>query len=210
MVTTPARPKPSVQGEASDMPLTPITLKIPSSWSTSNETLLALSSLNDGWLFELTADGELVIMTGVGFRSSERSFEIGIDVGLWNRQISAGHVCGADLYVRREDSSLRLPDVAWISKERLGDADPDEGVLEVCPELIVEVVPVSQDVAAQQEEMREWIAAGALLGWLVDPYQEVVLIYRPDAEPEQLERPDSLSGEDVCEGLEVSLERIWK
>ena len=210
MVTTPARPKPSLQAEASGMPLTPITLKIPSSWSTSNETLLALSSLNDGWLFELTADGELVIVTGVGFRSSERSFEIGIDVGLWNRQMSAGHVCGADLYVRREDSSLRLPDVAWISKERLGDADPDEGVLEVCPELIVEVVSVSQDVAAQQEKMREWIAAGALLGWLVDPYQEVVLIYRPDAEPEQLERPDSLSGEDVCEGLEVSLERIWK
>ena len=210
MVSTPTKPESTAQTAASDIPPAPITLKLPSTWSTSNESMLALSSLNDGWLFELTADGELVIMTGVGFRSSERSFEIGIDIGLWNRQVSAGHVCGADLYVRREDSSLRLPDVAWISEERLGNADPDEGVLEVCPELIVEVVSVSQDIAAQQEKMREWVAAGARLGWLVDPYQEVVLVYRPDTEPEQLERPDSLSGEDVCQGLEVNLERIWK
>ena len=49
-----------------------------------------------------------------------------------------------------------------------------------------------------------------LLGWLIDPFRNVVLVYRPDAEPEQLVRPASLSGEDVCEGLEVSLERIWK
>ncbi len=210
MVSTPTKPESTAQTAASDTRPAPITLKLPAKWSTSNETMLTLSSLNDGWLFELTADGELVIMTGVGFRSSERSFEIGIDIGLWNRQVSAGHVCGADLYVRREDSSLRLPDVAWISKERLGNADPDEGVLEVCPELIVEVVSVSQNIVTQQEKMREWMAAGALLGWLVDPYQEVVLVYRPDTEPEQLERPDSLSGEDVCQGLEVNLERIWK
>ena len=210
MVTTPAKPKPSLQAVASDAPPVPICLKLPSTWSTSNESLMALSNLNDGWLFELTAEGELVIMTGVGFRSSERSFEIGIDIGLWNRQVGAGHICGADLYVRREDSSLRLPDVAWISNERLGSADPDEGVLEVCPELIVEVVSVSQDTAAQQQKMKEWMAAGARLGWLVDPYQEVVLIYRPDTEPELLERPDTLDGEDVCEGLEVNLERIWK
>ena len=152
MVSTPTKPESTAQTAASDTRPAPITLKLPAEWSTSNETMLTLSSLNDGWLFELTADGELVIMTGVGFRSSERSFEIGIDIGLWNRQVSAGHVCGADLYVRREDSSLRLPDVAWISKERLGNADPDEGVLEVCPELIVEVVSVSQDIADTTRE----------------------------------------------------------
>ena len=213
MVTATARAEASTRVGALDAfpeALGAITLRLPSTWSTTNEAMLSLSSLNDEWLFELTADGELVIMTGVGFRSSERAFEIGTDISLWNRQAGGGHVCGADLYVRRADTSLRLPDVAWISAERLAGGDPDEGVLEVCPELIVEVVSVSQDISTQQKKMTEWMAAGALLGWLIDPYQEIVLIHRAEGEAERLERPGSLSGEDVCVGLEVSLERVWQ
>ena len=57
--------------------------------------------------------------------------------------------------------------------------------------------------------MTEWIANGALLGWLVDPYREVVEVYRPGAEVEVLDRPDSLNGEDVCDGLIVDLAPVW-
>ena len=210
MVTTTAKPKSSTPTRASDTFPKSITLRLPSEWNATNEAMLSLSGLNDEWLFELTADGELVIMTGAGFRSSERAFEIGTDISLWNRQAGGGHVCGADLYVRRADKSLRLPDVAWISAERLAGADPDEGMLEVCPELIVEVVSVSQDITMQQEKMVEWMAAGAALGWLIDPYQEIALIYRAEGELERLERPESLSGEDVCVGLVVDLRRIWR
>ena len=42
---------------------------------------------------------------------------------------------------------------------------------------------------------------GVRLGWLIDPYQELVWIYRADGSVEQLDRPEALSGEDVCVGL---------
>lgn len=57
--------------------------------------------------------------------------------------------------------------------------------------------------------MERWIRYGALLGWLVDPQSEAVWIYRPGKDPEQMQRPDELQGEDVCEGLVVSVARIW-
>ena len=213
MVTATKKPHPSARAADSslrDAIPAPITLNLPSDWSTNNDAMLELAALNESWVFELSANGKLVIMTGVGFRSSNRAIRIAAQVENWSVGGGEGYVCGADLWYRREDSSLRLPDVAWISDTRLRDRDPGEGVLEVCPELIVEVVSVSQEHEAQQEKMNQWMAEGALLGWLIDPFRDTVHIYRPGSEPELLQRPATLSGEDVCEGLDVSLERIWK
>ncbi|MXY85001.1 MAG: Uma2 family endonuclease [Chloroflexi bacterium] len=212
MVTTEAQ-TPTVQETEIDpyrLPA-PFRLKLPTDWALSDEALIALSDLNEPWQLELTANGELVIMAPEGPESSERASEIGTDVGLWNRLARGGHVFGAQLGVRNyDDGSLRAPDVAWMSNERWDQRDPERGFLSNCPEFIVEVVSPSSSFRQQREKMLEWMSKGALLGWLVDPFREIVVIYRPDTEPEQLDRPDTLSGEDVCEGLEVSLERIWK
>lgn len=189
----------------------PFRLKLPTDWALSDEALIALSDLNEPWQLELTANGELVIMAPEGPESSERASEIGADVVIWNRLESRGHVFGAQLGVRNyDDGSLRAPDVAWMSNERWDQRDPERGFLSNCPEFIVEVVSPSSSFRQQREKMLEWMSKGALLGWLVDPFREIVVIYRPDTEPEQLDRPDTLSGEAVCEGLEVNLERIWK
>ena len=211
MVTTEARPDlaPETKADPYRLPA-PFRLKLPTDWALSDEALLALSELNEPWQLELTADGELVIMAPEGPESSERGSEIGADVVVWNRLARGGHVFGAQLGVRDyDDGSLRAPDVAWMSNERWDMRDPERGFLSICPEFIVEVVSPSSSFREQQEKMQEWLSKGALLGWLIDAEQESVIVYRPDAEPETLDRPATLSGEDVCEGLEVNLERIW-
>jgi len=212
MVTTEAPPESVQETEADPYRLpAPFRLKLPTDWDLSDQALIALSELNEPWQLELTAGGELVIMAPEGPESSERGSEIGTDLGIWNRLARGGHVFGAQLGVRDyDDGSLRAPDVAWMSNERWDQRDPERGFLSNCPEFIVEVVSPSSSFREQREKMQEWMSKGALLGWLIDPFREIVVIYRPDQEPEQLARPDSLSGEDVCVGLEVDLERIWK
>ena len=112
---------------------------------------------------------------------------------------------------RLADSSVKMSDVAWVSDERWSDRDLDEfALLHEAPDLVIEIVSKSDSLSAQLEKMTEWMANGVSLGWLIDPFRELVVIYRLDTEPEQLDKPDRLGGEDVCEGLEVSLERIWK
>lgn len=210
MVTTEAKPERASQSRIdTDGPFVSVKLKLPESWPTTDDALLELSDLNT-WQVELTADGELLIMSPESPESSERGGEIHIDVGIWNRKARNGHVFGAQLGVRSDDGSLRAPDVAWMSNERWAQRDSERGFLNVCPEFVVEVVSPSNSFTAQQQKMQEWLGQGALLAWLIDPYQEIVVVYRPDAEPETLDRPETLSGEDVCEGLEVNLERIWK
>ena len=189
-----------------------IQLRLPAEWRLTEDIFLELCALNNGWEFETTADGELVIMPGTGQEDSKRAMEIGADVTFWNRAEDAGEVCGPDGMVRLLDGLLRAPDVSWISPERLSERPDDyDGVLiPVCPDFVVEVRSRSDSVERQQEKMAQWMAYGTRLGWLIDAYSEKVWIYREGQdEPEELAKPDQLSGEDVLPGLVVDIARIW-
>ena len=110
------------------------------------------------------------------------------------------------------DGSVRQPDAAWISDERLAALLPRgqrPAFPRIVPDFVIEVRSSSDRLSQQQRKMEEWISYGARLGWLVDPEQSRIYVYRPDAEPEILERPDTISGEPELPGLEVDCADIW-
>jgi len=57
--------------------------------------------------------------------------------------------------------------------------------------------------------MLDYVTNGARLGWLIDPYERQVYIYRKDREIESLFEPLSLSGKDVLPGFVSDLSQIW-
>ena len=188
----------------------PLELRLPPAWVVSDAAFDALFDLNPELRFEVDETGRLIIMGFPGWPSSRRSSSIGIDVGVWART-AGGEVVIADGQVRVGDLGRRLPDVAWLSSERLAQVDPDaEGPLPFCPDFVVEVVSPSDRRSQQEAKMRMWMAHGVRLAWLIDPFAGLADIYRADGSHEQLQRPETLSGEDVLEGLVVDLSKIWR
>ena len=57
--------------------------------------------------------------------------------------------------------------------------------------------------------MREYIANGAQLGWMIDPETRTVEVYRPGREPESVVGVDSLCGEGPVAGFVLNLTRVW-
>lgn len=57
--------------------------------------------------------------------------------------------------------------------------------------------------------MREYIDNGASLGWLINPQERTVEIYRPGREAIVLHSPTNLSGEDVLSGFVLDTSRIF-
>ena len=57
--------------------------------------------------------------------------------------------------------------------------------------------------------MSEYIENGVRLGWLIDPYEKRIHIYRADKSVEILENHQKVSGEDVLRGFELDLAEIW-
>ena len=189
-----------------------IVLRLPEEWKLTEEVFLELCALNEGWEFEMTADGELVIMPGTGLDNSERAMFIGAQLVNWLLAGGGGRIGGEAGMAHLPDGVLRAPDVSWISPERMAErpADYDGVLIPVCPDFVVEIRSRSDSVARQQEKMEQWMAYGARLGWLIDAYNEKVWIYREGRdEPEELDRPAELSGEDILPGLTVDMSRIW-
>ena len=58
-------------------------------------------------------------------------------------------------------------------------------------------------------KMEEYIANGASLGWVIDPYQRRVYVYRPNEEVVVLENPETVSGEALLPGFTLNVSKLW-
>ena len=216
MVQAPAKPAPTPPGAATlnadlvEAP--PITLRLPARWTLDSQRLLELSALNEALWFERTAEGALLISPPPSFLNSHRGGHIFGQIFNWQlADDDDGATLPADGAFELPDSSVLIPDASWVSNKRLSEIDvDDEGVWSVVPDFVLEVRSRSQGIADQKDKLERWMANGVRLGWLLDAFEGEVWVYREGQdEPELLERPDTLSGEDVMAGLTVDLTRVW-
>ena len=219
MVQAPVKPvpapsrAPTLNAHLAEAP--PIALRLPPQWELTDERVIELGESNELLIFERTAEGVLQITLPAGFGTGRNEASVGAQIVVWRFERDLGEATGATSGYSLPDGALLVPDAAWISDERLaglaGIEIEDTKPLPAVPDFVLEVRSLSQNIRDQQEKMERWMANGVRLGWLIDPYEALVWIYREGRdEPELLKRPDTLSGEDVMVGLVVDLTRLWR
>ena len=219
MVQAPVKPAPAPPGtptlNADLVEAPPITLRLPPQWQLTDERMVELGETNEPLGFERTAEGVLQITLPAGFETGKNELSVGSQIANWRFERDLGEATGATSGYSLPDGALLVPDAAWISDERLAgiagiEIEPTNP-LPVAPDFILEVRSYSQHIGQRQRRMQQWMANGVRLGWLLDLFNALVWIYREGQdEPELLERPDTLSGEDVMMGLTVDLTRVWR
>ena len=60
-----------------------------------------------------------------------------------------------------------------------------------------------------QAKMDEYVANGAQLGWLIDPFDKRIYVYRPGMEVEVLRDPQDVSGEPLLNGFTLDVQALW-
>jgi Uma2 family endonuclease len=188
-----------------------ITLQIPKSLKFTDDKFVEIVAANKDLRLELSSQGELSIMSPTGGETGNRNFEMCLDLGYWNRQNGLGKAFDSSTGFKLPNGATRSPDVSWIKIERWNALTPEQRkrFLPLCPDFVIELVSESDDLADTQAKMREYIANGLQLGWLINPKNQQVEIYRPNQEIEVLESPTSLSGEDVLPGFILDLQPIF-
>ena len=116
---------------------------------------------------------------------------------------------GTGFLLRRDPDTVRAPDVAFVSSERLGTSEASSGFLERAPDLAVEVVSPSDSAAAVQSKVEDWLGAGTRLVWVVYPDTRSVTVYRSLNEAEVLSEPDALDGAPVLTDLAVPVSDLF-
>ena len=191
--------------------MTALTLQIPPSLKFTDEEFEQIVAFNKELRLELTTQGELIIMSPTGGETGNRNFEIYIDLGIWNRKYHLGKAFDSSTGFKLPNGATRSPDASWIKMERWDNLTPQQRkkYLPLCPDFAVELVSESDDVEDTRIKMREYIENGLKLGWLINPKDKQVEIYRAGKEVEVLNSPKSLSGEDVLTDFSLDLQVIF-
>ena len=170
-----------------------------------------LTAANRKLRIELSAKGELIFMPPTGGETGNRNFEIYIDLGIWNRQQGLGKAFDSSTGFRLPNGATRSPDAAWIALSRWEalTAEQRKRFLPLCPDFAIELVSETDEVSDTRLKMQEYIDNGLRLGWLINPKQRQIEIYRSTQVVELLVDPQSLSGEDVLVGFSLDLRSIW-
>ena len=176
----------------------------------TDEQFWQLCRDNGDLQMELSAQKELIIMPPVGLKTGWRENILTTRLTIWAEKDGTGIVCGPDTLFRLPNTAFRGPDAAWIRKERL-EAFTDaelEKFGQFCPDFVAEIRSPRDTLKELQEKMAEYIANGAQLGWLIDPYKPAVYIYRPGEPVKRLDNPTSISGDPVLPGFAFNVAEI--
>lgn len=169
-----------------------------------DQWFVGFHKLNEGrgFTLELTAEGELVISPMVNRGGGRAEFRLLNAMGNWEEE-HGGEVYGADANMRLPDGSRIRPDALWLSPAQVAALPPvaDDKPITLCPAFVAEIRSGTDTLPPLQRKMERYLANGAQLGWLIDPYHRRVYIYRPDVEVEILEDPETISGDPVLPGF---------
>ena len=189
-----------------------------SSLKLTDQQLEKIFADNGDLQFEITAKGVLVVMAPTGDPGSFRETRLSTRVDIWAMQDGTGVAYGPSGGFRLPNGAMYAPDVSWVSLERLEawrnerEENPEEtraGFPDLCPDFVLELRPPNDTLASLQRKMEEYLQNGARLGWLIDPINKRVHIYRAGEEVEILDGPATVSGDPVLPGFVLDLQEIW-
>lgn len=211
MATTVRKPAESSADQTADESWLPITLRLRPVIHLTSDHLLELSAINEGLKFELSAEGDLIVMPPPGGRTSDRNSEINFQLRGWAKRDGTGVAYDSSGGFDLPDGATLGPDGAWVLKSRLEpiSLEQQEKALPLCPDFVLELRSPSDRLPPLQRKMRQYLANGARLGWLIDPYTKQVEVYRPDTPVERLDHPATISGDPVLPGFVLDLQEIW-
>lgn len=190
--------------------MTAITLDLNSLVDLTDEQFYRLCQANPDIRFERNAKGELIVMPPTGGETGDRNSEINFQLRAWNKRTELGKTFDSSTGFKLPNKAERSPDAAWVKLERWEALTPEQRQKfpPLAPELVIELRSASGELKPLQEKMQEYRDNGVRLGWLIDPKNQRVEIYRLSQAVEVLQSPTSLSGEDVLPGFVLDLKGI--
>ena len=154
--------------------------------------------------------GELLSLPPAGEQHGNIAAEIVFALLQFAKPKALGRCYTAEtgLILHRNPDTVLVPDVAFIRSERLS-ADVNVRFVDGPPDLAIEVVSPSDSLSKVQAKVLEYLEAGTLLVWVIEPRRQTVTVYRADHSAHLLLDSDSLSGEDVLPGFSLLISEIF-
>ena len=173
----------------------------------THEQFYDLCMANKDLSMERNPQGDLIIMSPVGGSSGTKEADYITDLNIWNRQAQLGIVFSSSTVFKLPNGGDRSPDAAWVTLDHWNtlSLEQQDRFPPICPDFVIELRSKSDRLKPLQEKMLEYLGSGLRLGWLINPQEQRVEIYRASQAVEVHSLPITFSGEDVLPGFTLEI-----
>ncbi len=135
-----------------------------------------------------------------------------IEVGSFVKRRRLGTMFNAEtgFLLERDPDTVRAPDLAYTSAERLPLDDDTPGYPEVVPDLVAEVRSPNDSRREVREKALMWLSHGVRLVWVVHPDTRTIDVYREGAATATLAEDATLDGGDVLPGFTCAVRTVFE
>ena len=136
---------------------------------------------------------------------------LGIELGMFVKAGGLGTLFASDsgVWLERDPDTVREPDLAFTSAERLPLDAWNTGYSEVVPDLVVEVASPGDGRRELHDRAYMWLGHGVRLVWVVQPATRTIDVYRPEHAVSTLSDQGSLDGMDVLPGFTCEVSGVF-
>jgi Uma2 family endonuclease len=165
---------------------------------------------DDGWKHELQA-GCLVSEPLPGFRHGQIAARLAQLLGAHVYRERLGAVLSNDsgFVLSTSPDTVRGPDVAFVTRERLASFVDRSKAFPGAPDLAVEVRSPSNTAAEIHAKVAEYLAAGTRLVWVVDSEVRTITAYKTLLAPTLIGEGQFLEGQEVVPGFRVGVDELF-
>lgn len=189
--------------------MTTLAIKIP---RINHAQFWEICQVNQDLRLELTATGEVIAMSPTHSWTGKQNSGLTAQLWNWNESTELGFVFDSSTGFTLSNGAVRSPDAAWVISDRWNSLTEEQQRHEfspIAPDFVVELRSSSNDLEILHAKMQEYMENGVKLGWLIDPQQRRVEIYRIGQPVEILQALSTLSGEEVLPGFSLNLVKVW-
>ena len=151
--------------------------------------------------------GELRMMTPAGDEHGRITINVTVPVAAFvrSRKLGVLHCAETGFILSRDPDTVRAPDLAFTRVERA--SPPERGFVPGPPDLAVEVLSPDDRPGYVREKVSEWLEAGTVAVWVVDPRKKTVTVHGETTTV--LEEADTLVGGELLPGFALPVRELF-
>jgi Uma2 family endonuclease len=180
----------------------------------TDEQFFQFCLANKGRLrIERDENGQILLMPPTGLETGNYNATLTYWFVKWNvENNSPGKVFDSSAGFTLPDTSVKSPDVSWLSSEKWDSLSEEEKkrFSKIVPDFVLELRSESDELKPLKNKMEKWLENGVQLGWLIDTKNKITYIYQPDQETETKPFTADLSGENILEGFSINLKTFFE
>ncbi|MCA1637420.1 MAG: Uma2 family endonuclease, partial [Acidobacteria bacterium] len=137
---------------------------------------------NPNMRIEMSKDEDIIIMPLPNTETGRKNFELLGSFWAWTKKDRRGIAFDSSTGFTLSNGARRSPDLAWVRKEKWNAlfAEEKRRFARLVPDFVIELRSETDSYKNLQNKMREYIENGVSLGWLIDPLERKIHVYRTE------------------------------